>query len=87
MSRPIKAEQLTSKEEYLDAWYAALRSAYGLAVKAYPIDAVRARFQQVRSQHGDLALFDLRIVKPSHRPNELWIIYKNRGDSSVDTQT
>jgi hypothetical protein len=85
MSRPIKAEQLTSKDEYLDAWYAALRSAHGLAVKAYPIDAVRARLMQVRSQHGDIELFNLTVVKPNHRPNELWLIHKKSKQDAPTT--
>ena len=76
---------LTPKEAYLEAWYAALRSQYGIAVKAYPIDAVRARLMQVRSQQGDISLFDLTVVKPNHRPNELWLIHRNKG--GIDGKT
>jgi hypothetical protein len=76
MSRPANAELIVPKEEYLQIWYAARESPHGIAIKAYPVDKVRARLWQIRAQAGDLSLMKLDIVKPNHRPNELWLIHR-----------
>ena len=75
MGRPKAEALLTPKGDYEDAWYAALASANGIALNAFPRDAVYQRLIQVRYRIGDPALSDLEIVKP-FQENELWIIRK-----------
>lgn len=76
MGRPSSSELLTPKEDYMAAWYAALHSPVGVAVRAYPRESVRARLMAIRTQIGDPELSSLEIVQPAHSQDELWIIKK-----------
>lgn len=76
MGRPRSDELLTPKEDYMAAWYAALNSPAGVAVRAFPRESVRVRLMAIRTQIGDPQLLGLEIVQPAHAENELWIIKK-----------
>jgi len=76
MGRPKASELITPKEDYASAWYDALNAKVGVAVIAFPRDAVYQRFLQVRREIDDPQLLTLEIVKPAHAENELWIIKK-----------
>ena len=76
MGRPKTSETFTSREDYMEAWYAALNAPVGVAVSAFPRDAVYARLNQIRKEIGDPELFRLEILKPSHAENELWLVKK-----------
>lgn len=76
MGRPSSDELLTPKEDYQEAWYAALHSPVGIALRAFPREAVRARLMAIRTQIKDPLLAGLEIVQPAHAEDELWIIKK-----------
>ena len=78
MSRPKKDELYTTREEYMEAWYAALAAPVGIVVTAFPRDAVYARLFAVRKEIADPELFALDIIKPSHAENELWMVKRRK---------
>lgn len=60
---------------WLEFWYEALASQYGVVIAVSDVNAVKQKLYQARAKSGDPALSDIQIrVSPVSPTEELWLV-------------
>jgi len=71
--------------EWLEFWYAALASKFGVVVAVSDIEHGKQRLYQARAKSGDAALAGIQIrVSPVLPREELWLVKEKPSGPEID---